>query len=245
MGENASFKKRPKWVDGYHQDNKNSYIDVVSATGYTIEEAREKAVAQIAKNRSLATGQQVAVDKKNNDIVFSTDNLTVKCRILDEYHERLGAGTYKVSLLVQTAKHPDLPFESVKMGNRYPFTPRAFVPGMAQLHKGSTGKGILFIAGEIASVGGIVACESMRSSYNSKMRQTLNASSIKKYANQAKNMENMRNGFIVSAATIYLWNVIDGIAAKGKYHIEVGDAEMNFSPYASTLSSGLMLNIRF
>ncbi|MBO5044339.1 MAG: hypothetical protein J6C45_04820 [Alistipes sp.] len=245
MGENVASKKRPKWVDGYYQDNKNSYIDVVSATGYTIEEAREKAVAQIAKNRSLATGQQVTVDNKDGEIVFSADNLTVKCRVLDEYYERLGAGTYKVSLLVQTAKHPDLPFEPVKVGNRYPFSPRAFVPGMAQMYKGSTAKGVLFIAGEIAAVGGIIAFEGMRSSYDSKMRQTLDANAIKNYAAKAKDMENLRNGFIVGAAAIYLWNVVDGAVAKGKYHIEVGKAGVNFTPYASTQSSGLMLCMKF
>lgn len=245
MGENAAYKKRPKWVNGYHQDCKNSYIDVVSATGYTIDEARQKAVAQIAKNRSLATGQQVSVDNKNGEIVFSTDNLTVKCRILDEYSERLGAGSYKVSLLVQTAKHPDLPFESVKIGERYPFSPRVFIPGMAQIHKGSTAKGLLFITGEIAAVGGIVAFEGLRSSYNSKMRQTLDASAIKSYSTKAKNMENIRNGFIVGAAAIYLWNIVDGAVAKGKSHIEIGKAEMNITPYASNLSTGVMLSMNF
>lgn len=245
MGENAASKKRPKWVNGYHQDCKNSYIDVVSAIGYTIEEARQKAMSQIAKNRSLATGQQVTVDNKNGEIVFSTDNLTVKCRILDEYNERLGAGTYKVSLLVQTAKHPDQPFESVKISERYPFSPRAFVPGMAQMHKGSTAKGVLFIAGEIAAVGGIVAFEGMRSSYDSKMRKTLDASAIKNYASKTKDMENLRNGFIVGAAAIYLWNIVDGAVAKGKSHIEIGKAEMNFTPYASNISTGVMLNMKF
>lgn len=245
MGGNAESVKRPRWVDGYHADKKNSYIEVVAATGYTIEIAKEKAVKQIAENRSLATGRRVSINNDNGNIVFSADDITIKCRIIDEYCERLGAGTYKVSLLVQTAKHPDLPFESVKFTDRYPFSPRVFVPGMAQLHKGSTAKGVLFIAGEIAAVGGIVAFEGVRSSYASKMRKTQDAAAIKNYTDKAKNMENIRNGFIVGASAMYLWNIIDGAVAKGKSHIEVGKAEIKFTPYALNGSSGVMMCMNF
>ena len=34
--------------------------------------------------------------------------------------------------------------------------------------------------------------------------------------NSRDNCENIRNGFIVGAAALYVWNVIDGMVAKGK-----------------------------
>lgn len=55
---------------------------------------------------------------------------------------------------------------------RYPFSGRVFIPGWAQLHKGSKGKGIFFIVAEAACIGGIVATESMRASYESKFSST-------------------------------------------------------------------------
>ena len=58
-------------------------------------------------------------------------------------------------------------------------------------------------------------------------------------------MQNVRNGFIAGAAAIYLWNVIDGVVAKGKRHVEIGSAQMSFSPYASPESAGIGLCINF
>lgn len=129
---------------------------------------------------------------------------------------------------------------------RYPFSARVFVPGMAQLHKGSTGKGVFFILGEAASVGGIVATECMRASYNSKMKSTHDAGKIRYYADKRDNCTNIRNGFIACTAILYVWNVIDGIAAKGKKNgLPLGDVRLRMSPYASPQSGGIAMAISF
>lgn len=70
---------------------------------------------------------------------------------------------------------------------RYPFSGRVFVPGWAQFHKGSKGKGIFFIIAEAACIGGIVATESMRASYESKFSSTHDADKKRSYANKADN----------------------------------------------------------
>ena len=129
---------------------------------------------------------------------------------------------------------------------RYPFSGRVFVPGWAQLHKGSKGKGIFFILAEAACVGGIVATESMRASYESKYDSTHDADKKRSYANKADNCANLRNGFIAGAAAIYLWNVIDGIAARGKRKaFMLGDAQMRVSPYVAPQSGGFALSLNF
>ncbi|MCM1151957.1 MAG: hypothetical protein NC209_04870 [Alistipes sp.] len=157
----------------------------------------------------------------------------------------MAPGEYRSYLLVQTAKNPELTVESVDINGDYPFSARVFVPGMAQLHKGSTTKGILFIVGEVAAIGGIVAFEGLRASNQSKINSTHNATERQRYIDKADRMQNVRNGFIAGAVAIYAWNVIDGIVAKGKEHVVIGRAEMNFTPYASLESSGVMMNMKF
>ncbi|MDR1056789.1 MAG: hypothetical protein LBL90_13480 [Prevotellaceae bacterium] len=127
----------------------------------------------------------------------------------------------------------------------YSFSARVFVPGMAQLHKGNTTKGVLFIVGEVAMIGGVVAFEGLRSSYDSKINTTHNATDKQSYIDKVNNMQNLRNGFIAGAAALYVWNVIDGIVGKGKKHVMIGNANVQLLPYAAPDASGIMLAIKF
>lgn len=246
-GQNYSDKEKPFWANGYSSDHENSVINVVSATGYSEEDARNKALQIVIGNQSLATGQRSNVNVDRNGAITATgqDNLTVKAQIRDEYSEHVAPGEFRHYLLVQTAKNPSFKLEPVNITNHYKFSPRVFIPGMAQIHKGQTVKGALFITGEIASVAGIIAFEGMRSSYESKIKMTHNATDIKNYIKKADDMKNIRNGFICGAVAIYAWNVIDGIVSKGKSHIEVGNADMSFSPYTDIQSGGILMAITF
>ena len=239
-------QKRPEWTNGYFEDLRNSYIECVSADGYEPSEARNKAMQQIAIRRDVTTGKDVIVSRQGNDVkVEGNHNLIVKARVIDEYVERIEPGHYRVYLLVQTAKNPTLEYEQVKVTERYLFSPRAFVPGMAQLYKGSTAKGTLFIVGEVAAIGGIIAFENLRSSKVSKINTTHDVASRKKYMNDANNMKNVRNGFIAGAVAIYAWNVIDGIVAKGKKHVAIGQSHLRITPYAMPEAAGVRLCLSF
>lgn len=135
---------------------------------------------------------------------------------------------------------------NAQLTGRYPFSARVFVPGMAQLHKGSKAKGLFFIVGEAACVGGLVIAESLRASYDSKATSTQNTEQKKTYYNRADNCENIRNGLIAGAAVLYVWNVIDGIAAKGKKRtVMLGDAQLRISPYATPQCGGFALSLNF
>lgn len=247
MGQYTSTFERPTWVDGFFEDCTNSYVEVVSGTGNTKEQARKAATQRIIEQRGLATSVQSKIHIENGDITTEGNNeLAVKSRIISEYYEELPSGGYKVSLLTQTAKNPYVTMlEPVEYTNKYPFSARVFIPGMAQIHKGSITKGALFIAGEVAAIGGIVICESMKASYKSKINSTHNNSLRNQYIDNADLMENMSYGFIAGAAVIYVWNVIDGIVANGKKHVEVGSVNMTFTPYAYTESAGLAVKINF
>lgn len=245
VGQQTS-KERPSWTDGFREEYQNSYLKSFSAVGSTMEDARRQALQEVADERSRATGRQYSIRESNGVVTMSSsDELTVAAQVVDEWHEVLANGACRVDLLVQTKKNPMYTYEPVSVTDKYPFSGRVFVPGMAQLYKGSTTKGIAFIAAEVAAVGGIVAFEGLRSSYDSKINTTKDAKKRQSYIDDSNNMQNLRNAFIAGAVAIYAWNVVDGIVAKGKKHVEVGSVAMHFAPFATPDAAGLALNIQF
>lgn len=245
MGQQTS-KERPSWVDGFREEYQNSYLKSFSAVGSTMDDARSKALQEVADERSRATGRRYSIQENNGVVTMSSsDELTVAAQVVDEWHEVLSNGACRVDLLVQTKKNPNFTYEPVSVTNKYPFSAQVFVPGMVQLHKGSTTKGIAFIAAEVVAIGGVVAFEGLRSSYKSKINTTKDAKKRQDYTDKTNNMQNLRNGFLAGAVAIYAWNIVDGIVAKGKKHVEVGNVSMRFAPYATPEAAGLAMNISF
>lgn len=236
----------PQWKSNGLTDLRYSYVEVVSGDAKSVDEARDKAAQAIVQRRNLAVGAAVSVRVVNGAITTTGDSkIIVAARILDEYVEELDYGVWRVYLLVQTLKHPQYDFENVTVTDQYPFSARVFVPGMEQLHKGQTTKGLLFIAGEVACVGGIIAAEGMRANYENMIPSTHNAQQRASYVDNANMWQNVRNGMIGAAAAVYLWNIIDAATGKGGRYIKVDDAALAFAPYATTQSSGLALSINF
>lgn len=245
MGQRTS-KNRPSWVDGFREEYQYSYLKSFSAISSTMEEARRLALQEVADERSRATGRQYSIRESNGVVTMSSsDELTVAAQVVDEWHEVLSNGACRVNLLVQTKKNPMYSFEPVSVTNKYPFSPRVFIPGMAQLYKGSTAKGIAFIVAEVVTVGGVVVMESLRSSSKSKINTTKDVWDRQSYIDSANIQRNWRNAFIAGAVAIYAWNVVDGIVAKGKKHVEVGNVAMRFAPFATPEAAGLAMNIQF
>ena len=236
----------PKWKTSGLTDLKFSYVEVVSGDAKSIDEARDKAAQAIVQRRNLAVGAEMGVRVVNGAITTTGDSkIIVAARILDEYVEELSYGGWRVYLLVQTLKHPQYNFENVTVTDQYPFSARAFVPGMEQLHKGQTTKGLLFIAGEAACVGGIIAAESMRANYVNLIPTTHNAQQRTAYTDNANTWGNIRNGCIAAAAAVYIWNIIDAATSKGGRYLKVDGTSLAFVPYATPQSAGLALNITF
>ena len=237
---------QPKWITSGLNDLKYSYVEVVSGDASNIDEARDKAAQTIVARRNLAVGAAMDVHVVNGAITTSGDSkIIIAARILDEYIEQLSYGSYRVHLLVQTLKHPQYDFENVSVTDQYPFSARAFVPGMEQLHKGRTRRGIAFIAGEVVCVGALIASESMRSNYENMIPTTHNAQQRTSYIDKANNWTNIRNGFIAATAAVYIWNIIDAATCKGARYFKVEGASYALIPYTTPQLTGLALNINF
>lgn len=246
-GQHALSQERPSWVDGYFNDLERSYIKTATAVGFSEEEALNKAIEQILGARSQEAGVRVGVSVRPDGqiVVKGNDELTVKARVIDEYRTYEG-GRYRVSILAQVAKNPTLEFEPVKVTKDYGFMASAFVPGMAQLQKGSKGKAAFFIGAEAAFVGGIIVAECLRASYESKIATTHDVRLKQNYIDNADICSNVRNVAIAGAAAIYLWNVIDGMVAKGKKHIVIDErTALNITPYFTPDAGGLALCLKF
>lgn len=245
--QHAFSQDRPTWVNGYFNDLDRSYIKTATATGFTEEEALSKAIGQIIGARSQEAGIRVEINIQPDGqiITHGKDELTVKARVIDEYRT-FEDGRYRVSVLAQVAKNPTLEFESVTVTDKYGFMASAFVPGMAQLQKGSKGKAAFFIGAEAVFIGGIIASECMRVSYESKLATTHNVELKQSYINNANLCSNIRNIAIAGVAVVYVWNVIDGIAAKGKKHIVIAEnTSLDILPYVSQDSGGIALCFNF
>ncbi len=241
-----SQHKKPFWIDGFFQDADNSYIEVVSSTGWDEKNARQNAVSELISRRSIATGANANVSFSGNDVVVrGSDDIIVKSRVIDEYCEHVQGGVYRVYLLAQTAKNPTYKMENVAITNKYPFSARVFVPGMAQIYKGSKAKGGAIIGLEALGVGGIVTSFCMKSSYEKLMQQ--DKKHIDSYASSADTWQNVGYGCIAFAVAVYVYNLIDGIVAHGNDHIEVKkNYDFAFSPMIDKYgNAGLAFQINF
>jgi hypothetical protein len=242
-GHAASFSEKPDWINEPTRTLTNSVIRVFMATGATEDEASNKVAAQIIEWQSSSTGLRSQIQIKNGHIVVtSSDELTVKQRIMDTHYEIERSGQYRVYVLAQIAKNPAYILERAGVTNKYDFSPRVFVPGMAQIYKGSKGKGIFFITAEASLIVGAVVMENLRANeislYNTTHDKAFHSENARMYSN-------VRNGLVAGAIVIYAWNVIDGWVASGKKHIVLGSTKLQFAPYATTQSGGLALVLSF
>lgn len=237
---------RPEWADGYFRELSNSYIEVVSANGTDRALARDRAARLVVERRNMASGGEYNVHVNGQTVVVTGNgSLTVKSRVLDEYAEHRGDGDWMVYLLVQTAKNPTYDYESVSVSDRYPLSYKTFIPGMSQIDKGQTTKGLIIIGAEVAMVGGIVAFEGLRSSYDSKISTTHNAKQKADYIDRTDTYATLRNICIAGAAAVYVWNIVDAIVSKGPRRVHLGDASIQTAPFVSPDGVGLAMNIRF
>lgn len=240
-----SFAQKPKWISEGAIDFNNTYLENALGEGRTLQEARSKAIKAIVERRNVATGAPFQINTDSR-VVFSAivnDTIVVKSMIRDEYIERLIGGGYRVYILAQTARNPYNAFEPVTVTSQYPFSVRSLVPGMQQLYKGQTFKGIAFITGEVACIGAAVVAEGMRSDYSQKAEIQRNVKQKVIYVDKANNMQTVRNISIGTAAALYVWNIVDALVTKGANYVLLSD--LNLKPMASSDGFGLSISYNF
>lgn len=240
----SALGQKPMWANGFHKDLVSSYIDVFSATGNSLDDARSKALQLVVDERSRATGRRFNIEEHNGNVnINSQGDLEVKARVVDEYYEKKSGG-YKVSLLVQTARNPVYSFEPVSVTDNYSAGARVVVPGWAQFYKGQTAKGLIMLGGVIGCGIGALIFENTRADYKNKMKEQPEFAQT--YNTKANNNETARNVCIGAAAAFYVWSIIDGITSKGKRRVIIGkNSSLAINPVATSNSAGISLAYNF
>ena len=249
------WAQSPKWIRILPQPENDTYLYVVEyATASNEHDARNQAMARVFQSTANRLGQPFNSAEINSAVMNGTDysvvsrNYNIPINKVCEYTEELANG-YKVYVLCQVAKAGNKPARWSYFGDCGKTTSNSmvapsFIPGMAQIKKGQTTKGACFIAGEIIFIGGAVFSQCMVSSNVNKIGSTHNSSLKYQYTQNANTWSTVRNVSIAGAVAVYLWNVIDGIAAKGNQHVLYGH-NVSVSPYADFNSTGIALNFKF
>lgn len=220
-------KAKPEWaINPIHAEGKTSKLVTISEYGRTKESTKARAFKTLEDQ-----------GKKLNE----------GYRIIEEYWEFTSEWAYGY-FLVQVSKEKTCSnWERVEVNTtKYPFSGRVFVPGMAQIYKGSKVKGGLIIGGEVLGVAGIVTSFSMKASNERLMQEDRKHAST--YAKQADMWQNIGFGAIAFTAAIYIYNVIDGAVAPGQRHIQIGSKSYNYA-IAPIITSrgdlGLAMQVKF
>lgn len=219
--------EKPSWaVSPVHFEGKASKLVTISDYGITKEDARERAFKALEEGgRQLNEGY----------------------RIIEEFWEFKGQWAYGY-FLVQVANELTCKnWEHIEMHTtKYPFSARCFVPGMAQIYKGSKAKGGTIIAAEALGAVGIVTGFSMMASYDALMQE--DPKHITEYADYADTWQNVGWECVAFTAAVYIYNIIDGAVASGKRHIQIGSKSYDYAiaPVATPRGDiGLAMQVKF
>ncbi|MDR1221358.1 MAG: hypothetical protein LBL07_00575 [Tannerella sp.] len=275
LAADKSDKIKPRWLSVLPSPGNDTYYftKVYTDHGSDLESSRELAVHELIKTVERTELVKVRdsvslTSEKHSDgygvrgqsrTVYSLEIVTegepvyINYIKVDEYWEDVyknGRHQFRFHTLYAVAKKGRRAmFDVFGFTNKYGlrgFSRSAILPGWGQIHKGSSAKGICLIAGEALCAGGIIVCENLRADYTAKIRQTHDIHKITDYSDYLNNFETARNVCIGAAAAIYVYNLIDAIAAPGARRIiRVKSTNYTFMPVATPDYAGLQLAIRF
>lgn len=157
-------------------------------------------------------------------VLTETDNVKIRIAVVDEYVAR--DGVWFLCTLPDPAAR-EVRYDDMEITTRYGghgLWRSAIVPGWGQMYKGSYVKGGLVLGGCVAFAGGIIFTENQRQAYISNISKTHDAAAKQVYANRANNFGIARNVCIGGIAALYIYNIIDAIAAPGGKRIIVTPA---------------------
>lgn len=201
-----------------------------------------ESMSSVMHSREGGSGSQFErEDIVTVDVVAQGSPMELSCKLVDSYWERKADGTVQNYWLYQVAS-PDSParFEETSVTTAYGargLWRSAIIPGWGQFHKGSYLKGGLILGGCAVMAGGIAAVESIRQDYVRRVGETHNADLRRSYAYKADQLATVRNVCIGVAGALYLYNLIDAIAAPGAKRIKVYPT----SPDGASLAMALNL----
>ena len=190
-----SENMRPVWLVSKTPETTNEtfHYQLVEAENESLEKARHDCLLALSRYIEQAwkiSGEaetDIRMEQKNGAYKESSvynfhykienEEINVTTTKYDEYWEYVyypGGGRYHCYVLFGVADVPAPRFDRLSFTRKYGVRGMArslIVPGWGQMYKGSTAKGLCILGGEVLLAGGIIASESLRSSYVKKMRR--------------------------------------------------------------------------
>lgn len=256
---NASDRLKPKWLNSLPNPSNASFVYVVkSAVARTLEDARNECFSELVAEMGLEKGVRATTDYQSSEqenIVLYGDKesayveskfqvnstikgkeVTVQGLKIDEYWERKADGQIYLTTLYARSQLDTKPrFDRVKLTEHYGVQGlwrSLIIPGWGQFHKKANLKGGLFLGGCAALAVGAVFMESQRSDYVDKILKTHDANLKRSYATNRDHFATGRNICIGACAALYIYNLIDAIAAPGARRVLVNRRSNTGRSYA-------------
>lgn len=242
----SSEKPRPQWLHKLPKPSNPSFTyETTSATAESLDIAREKCLAELIIGSGLQNGI-VAISTNNSSEKLSQvwqngklsehvsydshtstqthyDAVKLHVKNIAEYWTINEEGYYFLTKLYARSTMETTPvFDDTELTTRYGargLWRSAIIPGWGQFYKGAHLKGGLILGGCAVFAGGAVFMENQRADYVRKISRTHNNELINKYATKQDHFAAARNICIGTAVAIYIYNLIDAIAAPGARRI--------------------------
>jgi hypothetical protein len=263
---NSHAEKLP-WVRGELPKQKGNFAYMIGrGEGRSLTEARDNAMndvlAEVGNQKGVNVSGSTLQEIKSqlnfggNKTDYSETNATVSTFKIDrqtftlsmlkadEYYEY--SGVYQVWQLYEVnIKGEAFKPVVVETTDKYGLSAgwrSAILPSWGQFYKKKTGKGVIILAAEVASVCGLTFCEIRRSDNMRKSTETTNVNITKEYRNRADSWELRRNICIGVVGGVYLFNILDAALAKGKIRYVSENVHLKASEADGTFYYGLAIN---
>lgn len=264
---------KPQWVKNVPAPKNSTYeFKVVVTEAGNMSDARNLVEGVLVS--MVEHEQQIKVDrvtKKNSgytknsssglsyELVVNTEQTistslyaNIEAKFVTDYSEefkRNGSQMVRLySLFMVQRPNRTANFDDVKLTTKYGmrgFVRSMIVPGWGQIYKGSAVKGGFILGGAVAVAAGIIITENTRADYIKKMHEQPKFADV--YNSKATDWETARNVCIGAAAALYIYNLVDAVAADGAERAIVKKRNNNFSfaPVITPDGGGFSLVYKF
>lgn len=264
-----SSGSKPQWATkgaasmDAKRSNTTYHFMVVRNSGESLQQLQErkiKALGDYIMNENKIEGvEEIETENVQSNNSYSTivyrdkttnqkKTMTFYHKLVDEYWEYNGLN-YQYFMLFAVSENGQTPvFDEFSSTTSYGAVPvvMSIIPGVGQMYKGSTAKGVCFLAGTAALAVGALYCDNQRADYKNKMKEQ--PKFAKNYNTKANNFETARNVCFGAAAALWVYNIVDAAIAKGNRKIVVrpnSDKGLSLNPMIATEGAGMTLAYKF
>lgn len=184
-----------------------------------------------------------AIDRQERTVGESAIYLPMNTKKTVIRHETLG----KLEFVFPEPLKKETTYEmvlTIDYGGTKALLRSMIVPGWGQMYKQQKGKGVTILCAEAVAVAGIFVCHNQYNNYRDKAIAEHSSKLRQEYMDKSDTWGNFRNGFIIGASAIYVYNIVDVLTSKGRKGDKTKKVSLN--PYWDMdNNAGVSLSLNF